>query len=90
MKLFEYMASKRPIIASRIPSITEIVNDSSAILVEPDNAYVLADAIRSCFNPATSELREKMMTNAFQAVKDNTWKNRAKEIRKFIEKRMRA
>ncbi len=88
MKLFEYMASKRPIIASRIPSITEIVNDSSALLVEPDNAFVLADAIRSCFNPATSTQREKMIANAFQAVKDNTWKNRAKEIRKFIEKHM--
>lgn len=88
MKLFEYMASKRPIVASRIPSITEIVNDSSAFLVEPDNAYVLAEAIRSCFDPATASQREKMIQNAFQAVKDNTWKNRAKEIRSFIQKRL--
>jgi glycosyltransferase involved in cell wall biosynthesis len=29
MKLFEYMASRRPIVATNIPSITEIINEEN-------------------------------------------------------------
>lgn len=45
MKLFEYMASGRPIVASRIPSIVEHLDDDHATLVKPDDAQALAQGI---------------------------------------------
>ena len=38
MKLFEYMAARLPIIAAKVPSLTEILSDDSAFWFEPDNA----------------------------------------------------
>lgn len=46
LKMFEYMASQRPIVASRLPSITEVLNDNNAVLVEPDNPEDLAAGIK--------------------------------------------
>ncbi|WP_162006894.1 glycosyltransferase family 4 protein [Roseimaritima sediminicola] len=37
LKLFEYMAAGKPIIASQLPSIQEVVNNETALLVEPDD-----------------------------------------------------
>ena len=38
------MASHRPIVASNISSITEILSNKNSLLFEPDNAKDLADA----------------------------------------------
>ena len=40
-----YMASKRPIVASDLPTIREILNEENAILVEPGNPKALAEGI---------------------------------------------
>ena len=82
MKLFEYMASGRPIVASRIISITEILNEKNSILVEPDNPEALASAISDIIaNPKKGEaLSEQAMTD----VKEFTWDKRAKRILAFI------
>lgn len=37
MKMFEYMASGIPIIASRVPAVLEVLDDSCALLVEPND-----------------------------------------------------
>ena len=45
-KLFEYMAMERPIIASRLEQIGDILSDgATAILVDPNNERALANAI---------------------------------------------
>ncbi|MFA6601799.1 MAG: glycosyltransferase [Candidatus Paceibacterota bacterium] len=80
MKLFEYMASKRIIIASDIPSIREIVDEKSAILVEADQPEILAKAIQDAGGRSgLSVLTEA----AFQKVSSHTWKERAKRIIDF-------
>ena len=38
MKMFDYLASGRPIIASEIPVFHEILTEETAIFCEPDNA----------------------------------------------------
>lgn len=82
LKLFEYMASNRPIIASDLPSIREILNESNSILVEPDNPEAMAIGIKKALND--SVLSEKISNQAFQDVQKYTWDNRAKKILDFI------
>lgn len=77
MKLFEYMASGTPIVASRLPSITEIVDNTTAWLVEPDNPEALAAGIKEAL--ASSE-REVRAARARTWVEDHTWEKRAKRL----------
>ena len=47
LKLFEYMAAGRPIVASDLPAIREVLTrDVNALLVPPGSAAALADGIR--------------------------------------------
>lgn len=83
MKMFEYMASKKPIIASDLPTIREILNEKNAILIKPDNPKELAKGIKEILeNP---ELSAKISNQAFQDVQQHTWQNRAKKIIEFIQ-----
>jgi len=83
IKLFEYMASKRPIVASSLPSIKEVLIDKkNAILFEPDNHVDLAKKI----NLALTEDCKYIVNNAFEDVKVYTWDLRAQGIANFIFK----
>lgn len=82
MKLFEYMASKKPIVASDIPSIREIVNDRNAVLVPPDDALALAAAIKALIHDRARG--EGLAAQAFRDVSEHTWQKRAARIVSFI------
>jgi glycosyltransferase involved in cell wall biosynthesis len=82
MKLYEYMASSRPVVASDIPSIREIVNESSAVLVEPDNPEALAYAIESTL--MAPKISEELARSAYASVLEHTWDKRAKRIIDFM------
>jgi len=83
MKMFEYMASKRPIIASDLPSFKEILSESNAVLVKSDNSEVLAKGIQKVLdNP---ELAKQISIQAYEDVQKYIWDKRAKKILKFIE-----
>ena len=78
LKLFEYMASGRPIIASDIPSIREILSDTNAFLAPPDSPEKLAEMIE--FVLANPEEAEKRARQARKEVEHYTWDERAHEI----------
>lgn len=78
LKMFEYMASKRPIIASSLPSIKEVLNNNNAILVDPDNPEELKNKIKELLN--YSDLAVKISNKAYQDVKKYTWEKRAEKI----------
>ena len=78
LKLFEYMASKRPIVASDLPSIKEILNEENAILVEPDNPKALADGINKVLND--TKFAESIAENAYCQVTKYTWDERSRAV----------
>ncbi|MEK7581842.1 MAG: glycosyltransferase, partial [Patescibacteria group bacterium] len=52
LKMFEYMASGRPIVASDLPSLREVLNENNAVFVKPDDPESLAEGIKKIFNKA--------------------------------------
>jgi len=82
LKMFEYMAAGRPIVASDLPSIREVLSEETVILVEPDNAEALAEGIREVLED--EELAERMAARAREEVKKYTWDKRAEQILKII------
>ncbi len=83
VKLFEYMASGRPIVASDLPSIRNVVDESTAWLCEPDNPQSLVEAAHKALsNPKMSQ---EKCARAQQESEKYDWKNRFDGIFKFIE-----
>lgn len=84
LKMFEYMASQRPIIASDLPSIREILNSQNSCLCQPDNSKDLSEKIAFVLKNET--LGEKIAERAYEDVKTRTWQKRAEGILGFINK----
>ena len=83
LKMFEYMASKRPVIASNLPSICEVLQDKkNAILCEPNNSKDLSDKI----NWVLENNCKNIVNQAFADVQEYTWDKRAANIKEFMEK----
>ena len=81
LKLFEYMASGRPIVASDLPSIREVLNENNSVLVKPNNPVSLVDGIKKVLQ--NKELADKISNQSFSDVRDYTWKKRAERILKY-------
>lgn len=84
IKLFSYMASGRPIVASDLPSMREIVSENEVLLVRPDDPSAIKEGIlKLVSNPGLSEglaAKAKIKSAEF------TWEKRANKILNWIEK----
>lgn len=83
MKLFEYLAAGKPIVASAIPSIMEILNDSNSVLVSPDDPAELAMGINKVFKSA--DFAKSIAGKASRDSKKYTWEKRAQMIIEFFK-----
>lgn len=83
MKLFEYMASGIPIVASDLPSIREVLSNNNAILVRPDDPKDLADGI--CIGLKDSILSGNIGSKSLADAVKYTWESRASNILDFIK-----
>ena len=83
MKLFEYMAGGRPIVASDLPSIREILNEENAVLVTPDDPSALGKSIRLILGE--EERAKKIAAQALKDVQKFDWRKRAKIILELIQ-----
>ena len=86
LKLFEYMASGRPIVSSDLPSIREILNENNSVLVRPDSPEELARGIKLILDRTDSG--EGLAKKAFEDVKNYTWERRASKIASFIRRQV--
>ncbi|MFH1790294.1 MAG: glycosyltransferase [bacterium] len=82
LKMFEYMASRVPIISSNVGSITEILNDENSYLFDPEKTEEVIDRIQSIRDNTTRSLIKS--NKAFEDVKEHTWQNRVKKITNFF------
>jgi glycosyltransferase involved in cell wall biosynthesis len=83
LKLFEYMAAGRAIVASSLPSIAEVLRSGeTALLVAPGDASALAHAIISLRDD--SDRRERLGAAARQASREFTWDVRARRVLEAI------
>jgi glycosyltransferase involved in cell wall biosynthesis len=79
MKLFEYMASGTPIVASDLPAIAEVLHaGENAMLVPPGDVPALADALRRLRDDRS--LGERLAQQAAQDVRQFSWDVRARRI----------
>ncbi len=84
LKLFEYMASHRPIVANNLTSIREVLNEKNSVLIEPESFENFASGIRYLLD--NKDLADKLANQAFDDVKNYTWYKRAENILEFIKK----
>ncbi len=82
MKLFEYMAAKKPIVASDLPSIREIVDERSVAFAKAGDAAGFASAIQGLF--ADSDRAARLAEKAFADVGQYSWDSRARGIMGFL------
>jgi glycosyltransferase involved in cell wall biosynthesis len=79
LKLFEYMAAGKAIVASRLPSLGEVLTDEvNALLVTPGDADALAGGIRRLVSDPA--LRAALGSAARDAVAEYSWDRRAERL----------
>jgi glycosyltransferase involved in cell wall biosynthesis len=87
LKLFDYMAVKKPIVASALPTIQTILRDRhNALLVQPDDPRSFKEAITTLIDH--SSVAQTLAGQAHQDVQQYTWENRADRILQFAADRL--
>lgn len=83
IKLFEYMASGTPIVASDLPSIREFLDEESTVFVEADNPKDLESGIEAVLRDSILACRISERARVVSAA--YTWEMRAEKIINFVE-----
>ena len=84
LKLFEYMAAGRPIVASDLPSIREVLTDKrNALLIAPGDPQALTAAIRRLKDDRA--LGRRLATQALSDAAEYTWTKRAERLEALFE-----
>jgi glycosyltransferase involved in cell wall biosynthesis len=87
LKLFEYMAAGRAILATNLDAIKSVLTDNlDAVLVEPDNAESFKSGFKKLF--ADAALRDSLALNAKTKVRSFSWDQRVKNIIDYAQVRL--
>jgi len=78
MKMFEYMAARRPIVTSDLPVLREVLDDRSARFCEPEER----ESWRTALNRLLDDegLGAALAETAFAKVQELSWEARARRI----------
>ncbi len=84
LKLFEYLTMGRPIVASDLPSLREVLTDGrTALLVPPGDPQALAAAL--CRLAAAPALAAELAARAQALSREFTWSARAARLEQALE-----
>jgi glycosyltransferase involved in cell wall biosynthesis len=84
LKLFEALAAGRPIVATDLPSVREILtHGENALLVPPGDPRQLAAAIQTVL--ADRALAERLASGAFETARHYSWEARAEKIDRVLQ-----
>jgi len=83
LKIFEYMASKVPIIASNVKRLKEICKNNSCIYFYADQPEDLSEKINLLLN--NIKLQQILIQNAYNLVKNYTYEKRCKKILEYFQ-----
>ncbi len=78
MKMFEYLASERPIISSDLEVLQEVLNNKNSVILPTEDPLLWVEEIRKM--KEDSGMRESLSTNARQTAEKHSWQSRAKQI----------
>ena len=79
LKLFEYMAARRPIISTNIPAISRTIEHGvDGLLAEPNNIQELTHFVEMVLNDKESSKR--LSESSYRKVQDYDWKERCKKV----------
>ncbi len=78
LKLFEYLMSGLPIIATDLPSVREVIQESEAWLIQPGSVPELQAAIKTVMDEP--QLAKEKARNSRALANQYTWQARAKRI----------
>ncbi|MFX0137668.1 MAG: glycosyltransferase [Candidatus Hodarchaeota archaeon] len=82
LKIFEYMASKVPFIASNAFRLHEICNNNECLFYNIDDSRDLSEKIKLLIE--NMDLRENLIQNAYTKVKNYGYKKRCEKILELI------
>lgn len=82
LKLFEYMAAKRPIIASDLPSVRDVLNEDTCYFCRPGDPKDLAGVIEKAIDKPVESQRKAV--NAHELAQKYSWIKRAERIISFL------
>ncbi|HZJ69725.1 MAG TPA: glycosyltransferase, partial [Planctomycetota bacterium] len=87
LKLFEAMSTGRPIVASDLPSLREVLRDGeNAVLVPPDDPGALAAGLSRVFSD--DHLRRRLSGQAKREVEPYDWHARGRAVAHFLRERL--
>ena len=79
LKMFEYMAAGRPIVATDFSVVREVLRDGeTALLVKPDSAEALREGILELLRDSARS--KSLASRCLEQVKEYSWTRRAQRI----------
>ena len=81
IKIFEYMASKVPIIASDVKRVMGICNNGECLFFKENDSLNLAETIGKLVN--SDDLRDNLVEKAYKTAKNYTYRKRCHKILDF-------
>lgn len=78
LKMFEYMAARRPIVTSDLPTVRDVLSEETAVFCEPGNPSSIANALQWIADHP--EQAAQRAAQARHLVERHTWEERMRRI----------